>query len=112
MCCDVILLGIRLLIPRPAEPPAGQLRLASPAVVNYTSSLFSAVADLFPSGLLSTGGDEVNTPCYDDDSETQQDLQSSGQDLTQALQEFVVTMHDTLRGKEKTPVVWEGAWYV
>ncbi|VDC07078.1 unnamed protein product [Peniophora sp. CBMAI 1063] len=90
-----------------AEPPAGQLRLASPDVINYTSGLFSAVADMFPSTLLSTGGDEVNTPCYTDDAETQQALQSSGQDLTQALQGFVDTMHDALREKEKTPVVWE-----
>ncbi|KZV67215.1 glycoside hydrolase family 20 protein [Peniophora sp. CONT] len=90
-----------------AEPPAGQLRLASSAVVNYTSGLFSAVADMFPSTLLSTGGDEVNTPCYDDDAETQQELKASGQDLTGALTTFVNAMHETLRGKDKTPVVWE-----
>src|SRR6267142_2395060 len=38
------------------EPPAGQLRLASPATVNFTVGLLSAVAELFPSTLLSTGG--------------------------------------------------------
>ena len=90
------------------EPPAGQLRLASPTVVNYTEGLFSTVADMMPSTLLSTGGDELNIPCYEDDAVTQEQLQASGKNLTEALQTFVGTMHGTIRAKGKTPVVKQG----
>lgn len=43
------------------EPPAGQLRLASPATVNFTAALFTAAARVVPSKYFSTGGDELNT---------------------------------------------------
>lgn len=43
------------------EPPAGQLRLASPATVNFTADLFTAAAKVLPSKYFSTGGDELNT---------------------------------------------------
>jgi hexosaminidase len=89
------------------EPPAGQLRLASPATVNFTVGLLSAVAELFPSTLLSTGGDEVNARCYADDAQTQHDLE--GRTLEQALDEFTQATHGALRNFGKTPVVWEGA---
>ncbi|KAI0049438.1 glycoside hydrolase family 20 protein [Auriscalpium vulgare] len=98
------------LQPRPtllSEPPSGQLRLATPAVVNFTAELFSAVAGLFPSTMLSTGGDEVNNACYANDPETQAALNATGQTVTQALNTFVNTMHDALRSRNKTPVVWE-----
>ncbi|VDC07079.1 unnamed protein product [Peniophora sp. CBMAI 1063] len=87
------------------EPPAGQLRLASLEVVNFTNGLFSVVTDVMPSTLLSTGGDELNIPCYEDDSVTQEQLRTSGKNLTQALQTFVDTLHSTIRSKGKTPVV-------
>ncbi|KAI0265648.1 N-acetylhexosaminidase [Gloeopeniophorella convolvens] len=90
-----------------AEPPAGQLRLATPATITFTKGLVTAVAKMFPSTLFSTGGDEVNTPCYAQDAETQAALGASGQSLAQALTAFADTMHDALRGEGKTPVVWE-----
>jgi hexosaminidase len=90
-----------------AEPPAGQLRLASPATINFTVGLLSAVAALFPSTLFSTGGDEINTRCYDDDAQTQQDL--GGRTLNQALDTFTQATHGALEKLGKTPVVWQGA---
>ncbi|KAL0572962.1 Glucosamine-6-phosphate isomerase (Glucosamine-6-phosphate deaminase) (GNPDA) (GlcN6P deaminase) [Marasmius crinis-equi] len=45
------------------EPPADQLRLASPAT-NLMNSLADAVWDLFGSKYFSTGGDELNAKCY------------------------------------------------
>ena len=88
------------------EPPAGQLRLASPAAVNFTVDLLSAVAEMFPSTLFSTGGDEINAQCYKDDPETQQEL--AGRNLSQALGAFTQATHGALRSLGKTPVVWEG----
>ncbi|KAI0823997.1 N-acetylhexosaminidase [Trametes gibbosa] len=89
------------------EPPAGQLRIASPATTNFTAGLLSAVARMFPSSLLSTGGDELNTECYVQDAETQADLKASGQTLEQALDVFTRATHAAIRAEGKTPAVWE-----
>jgi hexosaminidase len=89
------------------EPPAGQLRIASPATVQFSTDLLSAAAKLFPSKYFSTGGDEINKKCYADDSETQQMLNSSGKTFDQALDTFTQTTHAALAEEGKTPVVWE-----
>ena len=90
------------------EPPAGQLRVASNATVAFTADLLSAVAKMFPSTLLSTGGDEINTNCYTDDNQTQTELKQSGESFAQALSAFTVATHAAIQKLGKTPVVWEG----
>ncbi|KAF8587677.1 glycoside hydrolase family 20 protein [Ramaria rubella] len=89
------------------EPPAGQLRLASPTAVDFAASIFRSVAADFPSRYLSTGGDELNTECYAQDNETQADLKASGQTLEQALNTFTQATHGVLKQAGKTPIVWE-----
>ncbi|EIM86188.1 beta-hexosaminidase [Stereum hirsutum FP-91666 SS1] len=101
------------------EPPAGQLRLTSPDTTSFTSSLLLSVSSMFPSTLMSTGGDEVNMNCYAADEETQVWLNETGKSIAEALSEFVLDTHEVLRngsGSEevngkvvggKTPVVWE-----
>ena len=90
------------------EPPAGQLRFPDPKVVNFTSSLFKAVAPNFPSKYMSTGGDELNVNCFTQDVQTQQLLNSTGQTFEQALNTFTMATHKALAQAGKTPVVWEG----
>ena len=63
---------------------------------------------MFPSTVVSTGGDELNTECYAQDPETQADLNSTGQTLEQALSVFTQTTHGALEALGKTPAVWEG----
>ncbi|KIM78411.1 glycoside hydrolase family 20 protein [Piloderma croceum F 1598] len=94
-----------------AEPPAGQLRLASPSTTKFTASLLSAVARALPSRLFSTGGDELNENCYAKDPQTQADLNSSGRTLEQALDVFTQATHGAIAAEGKTPVVWEGLPY-
>ncbi|KAJ2926079.1 hypothetical protein H1R20_g11013, partial [Candolleomyces eurysporus] len=89
------------------EPPAGQLRLASPATVNFTASLLSAASQLFPSKFFSTGGDEINANCYRQDPQTQRDLAAQGKTLEQALDTFTQASHRALASVGKTPVVWQ-----
>ncbi|EIW52408.1 N-acetylhexosaminidase [Trametes versicolor FP-101664 SS1] len=89
------------------EPPAGQLRLASPATTNFTADLLASVARMFSSSLMSTGGDELNTECYVQDAQTQADLKASGRTLEQALDVFTQTTHAAIRAEGKTPAVWE-----
>ncbi|KAF7365597.1 Beta-hexosaminidase [Mycena venus] len=89
------------------EPPAGQLRLASPATVNFTAALFTAAARVLPSKYFSTGGDELNTQCYAQDAQTQADLKKAGKNLEQALNTFTQATHGALANLGKTAVVWE-----
>ncbi|KAF7300512.1 Beta-hexosaminidase [Mycena chlorophos] len=89
------------------EPPAGQLRLADPATVNFTAALIGAAAKVLPSKYFSTGGDELNTQCYADDAVTQADLKKEGKTLGEALNTFTLATHGELEKLGKTPVVWE-----
>lgn len=91
-----------------AEPPAGQLRFTNTATVNFTTDLVAAVAKMFPSKYFSTGGDELNEACYAADTQTQQELNATGENLEQALSKFTVSTHQALLKLKKTPVVWEG----
>jgi hexosaminidase len=62
-----------------AEPPSGQLRIASSDASTWTQNLFKALSKQFgKSTLIGIGGDEVNTKCYEEDKETQSDLAASG----------------------------------
>lgn len=90
------------------EPPAGQLRFTDKNVIEFVQSLFKSTAQLSMSKLFSTGGDEINTNCYDQDGPTQQALQANNQTFEQALSTFTQQTHSVLEGLGKTPVVWEG----
>ncbi|OCH90430.1 N-acetylhexosaminidase [Obba rivulosa] len=90
-----------------SEPPAGQLRFASATVKNFTAGLLTEVAKMFPSSIMSTGGDELNTECYAQDPETQATLKETGQDLQQALSVFMQAAQGALQTQGKTPAVWE-----
>jgi len=76
--------------------------------VNFTASLLADIAKTLPSYYFSTGGDELNTNCYTDDYPTQQQLNSTGMTLNDALNTFTQATHGALIAEGKTPVVWEG----
>ncbi|KAJ2924120.1 hypothetical protein H1R20_g12963, partial [Candolleomyces eurysporus] len=89
------------------EPPAGQLRLASSATTNFTVSMLSSIAQTLPSTMFGTGGDEINTKCYQKDPNTQEDLKRSGATLEKALDSFTQSTHGALRQLGKKVVVWQ-----
>ncbi|KAL6304443.1 N-acetylhexosaminidase [Sparassis latifolia] len=89
------------------EPPAGQLRFTNETVAQWTASLFAEVAKMFPSSIISTGGDEINMPCYNDDYETQLDLNTTARTFNDALANFTAATHDVIYAAGKTPAVWE-----
>ena len=93
-----------------SEPPAGQLRLASAATTNFTANLIFSIAKTVPSSIFSTGGDELNLPCYMQDNQTQAELQSSNRTLDEALSAFLMAEHSGLRKLGKTPVVKAGGF--
>jgi len=90
-----------------AEPPAGQLRIADERAVKFVQEVFASVAVEFPGTLFSSGGDEVEIRCYDEDEPTQASLKQRNITLEAALADFVTRTHATLRDNGKTPVVWE-----
>jgi hexosaminidase len=63
---------------------------------------------MFPSSLFSTGGDEINMRCYEEDEKTQDLLRERGESIEDALRDFTRESHDVLRQKGKTPIVWQG----
>jgi hypothetical protein len=91
-----------------SEPQAGQLRFALPDTMTFAANLLAAAAKMSTSKYFSTGGDELNTQCYQIDAPTQKQLKSTGQTLFQALSVFTAKTHAALKAQGKTPVVWEG----
>jgi hexosaminidase len=91
-----------------AEPPAGQLRVTSEETRNFTSGMFGALAGMVGSAYVSTGGDEVNAACFEEDEEIQASLNATGGTIGEAVDAFVNVTHKALMGAGKTPVVWEG----
>ncbi|GAA5835280.1 hypothetical protein JCM5353_003216 [Sporobolomyces roseus] len=89
------------------EPPAGQLKLGNPEVLDFSQRLLKNVSSLFPSKYFSSGGDEINNACYEQDPATSAILASANSTINGLLQDFVDGTHYTLIGLGKTPVVWE-----
>ncbi|OSX57231.1 glycoside hydrolase family 20 protein [Postia placenta MAD-698-R-SB12] len=93
------------------EPPAGQIRFATPDVASWTAGLFTAVSKMFPSSIVSTGGDEINQNCYEKDEPTMTILNATGEPFAEAFQnalnDFVGGTHSALKSAGKTPAVWE-----
>jgi hexosaminidase len=89
------------------EPPSGQLRFAVPATQSFAVDVLQSFSSLFTSKMFSTGGDELNAKCYQNDAQTQAALSSSGKTIEQALSDFTVAEHNALAKQGKTPIVWE-----
>ncbi|OAV99134.1 hypothetical protein PTTG_09171 [Puccinia triticina 1-1 BBBD Race 1] len=90
-----------------AEPPAGQLRIADERALALVNEIFATLTTQVPGTLFSSGGDEVNKRCYEEDGPTQTRLRQQNQTLSQALASFVQATHATIRRAGKVPVVWE-----
>lgn len=89
-----------------AEPPTGQLKLNSPAVTKFITTLLD---DLLPrvspfTSFFHTGGDEINANVYALDETVGS---ASPQTIQPFLQAFVSHAHDLVRSHGLTPIVWE-----
>ncbi|KAI0324943.1 N-acetylhexosaminidase [Cubamyces sp. BRFM 1775] len=88
-----------------SEPPAGQLRIASPSTLSFARTMFSSVAATLPGTMMSSGGDEVNLPCWEEDEETMADLAARNISIADALNEFVQTVQGVITEHGKTPFI-------
>ena len=57
---------------------------------------------------MSSGGDEVNLPCWEEDEETQTNLADRNITVTDALNEFVQTVQRVITAHGKTPFIKSG----
>ena len=57
---------------------------------------------------MSSGGDEVNLPCWADDEETQTDLRRRNITIADALNEFVEGVQSIITAHRKTPFIKSG----
>ena len=60
---------------------------------------------------MSSGGDEVNLPCWEDDAETQADLARRNMTITDALNEFIETVQGVIKAHGKTPFIKSGEMF-
>ncbi|KAI0739272.1 N-acetylhexosaminidase [Daedaleopsis nitida] len=88
-----------------SEPPAGQLRIASPSTLSFARTFFDSVASMLPGTMLSSGGDEVNLPCWEEDEETQADLAQRNITIADALNEYIQTVQSVIKAHGKTPFI-------
>ncbi|ORY69311.1 glycoside hydrolase family 20 protein [Leucosporidium creatinivorum] len=89
------------------EPPTGQLKLGDPATQAFAEELVKSASDMMSSPYFSTGGDEINDACYEQDLTTTSALLNGNATLDELLSTFVEGVHHRLRAAGKTSVVWE-----
>ena len=58
--------------------------------------------------MMSSGGDEVNLPCWEEDEETQADLAQRNITISDALNEFVQAVQGVIKARGKTPFIKSG----
>ncbi|OCH86979.1 N-acetylhexosaminidase, partial [Obba rivulosa] len=88
-----------------SEPPAGQLRIASNATIQFAKTLFGSVSSKLHGTMTSSGGDEVNLPCWAEDKETQADLARTNITIEQALDSFIGEVQGVLKKNGKVPFI-------
>ena len=77
-------------------------------MLTFVQQLFTSVLRDLPGKYFSSGGDEINSNCYNKDNITQAQLVKQNKTLEQALDTFVQASHKPILSAGKYPVVWEG----
>lgn len=91
-----------------SEPPAGQLRIANEGTLKFAMELFDSVASVFTGTMLSSGGDEVNLACWEEDAETVRDLEKANVTIGEALDRFVREVQGVIKKHNKMPFIKSG----
>ena len=76
--------------------------------MSFAKTLFDSVASTLPSKMMSSGGDEVNLPCWEEDEQTQADLAQRNITIAEALNEFVRAVQGVIVKHGKTPFIKSG----
>ena len=84
------------------------MRIASDGTLTFAKELFASVAGILKGTMMSSGGDEVNLPCWEEDEETQQNLQQKNITIAQALDIFIQEVQGVMKQHGKTPFIKSG----
>lgn len=72
-------------------------------MLSFAQKVTVAAAHLSTSSYFSTGGDEINVACYEQDS-----FSNSSTNLNTSISDFVSGLHKSLRSETgKIPIVWQ-----
>lgn len=93
-----------------SEPPAGQLRIANESTIAFSKELFDSVADVFAGPMMSSGGDEVNLPCWEEDENFVHDLEAANTTIPEALDRFVREIQGVIKKHDKMPLIKSGEY--
>ena len=63
---------------------------------------------MLPGTMMSSGGDEVNLPCWNDDEETVRDLSDRNITIADAFNHFIQEVQGVLHDHGKTPFIKSG----
>ena len=91
-----------------SEPPAGQLRIASKETVGFVKAIFDGVGKRVNGRMMSSGGDEVNLACWEEDEETMEELKRRNMTIGEALNGFVEEVQSVMEKNGKTPFIKSG----
>lgn len=78
------------------------------ATVEFSKQLFQSAIDLLDGTMMSSGGDEVNLPCWEEDEETMQALAESNTTIAQALDSFIQEVQGVMKKNGKMPFIKSG----
>ncbi|KAI0087447.1 N-acetylhexosaminidase [Irpex rosettiformis] len=88
-----------------SEPPAGQLRIANESTIAFSKELFDSVASMFTGPMMSSGGDEVNLPCWEEDADFVRDSIVANTTIPEALDRFVQEIQGIIKKRKKMPLI-------
>lgn len=92
-----------------AEPPAGQINPINPKAVKLIDDLLLEGASRFPDTLIHTGGDEINTACWELYPEIKNYIKKKGFSSTKEIWfEYTNNLLKNLKKKtKKRAIIWE-----
>ncbi|CAO0799373.1 unnamed protein product [Mucor circinelloides] len=91
-----------------AEPPAGQLDPLNDKALGLVKDIIKEAAHTFPDTLYHTGGDEINTACWDLDAGIQKYTKKNNMTTSEVWFEWTNKVLSYVNKKtDKRPIIWE-----
>lgn len=97
-----------LWAPYAAEPPAGQLNPINADAFQLVKTMVKEATDMFPDTLYHTGGDEINTACWELDAEIQAYTQKNNITTKQVWFQWTNNLlNHVINDLKKRPILWK-----
>lgn len=90
-----------------AEPPAGQLNPINKDAFKLVKDIVKDATDLFPDSYYHTGGDEINTACWELDAGIQTYTKENNITTKELWFQWTTDLLKYVTGLKKTPIIWE-----